>query len=85
MEPCEPNIFDPNFNFNSTPAPSVSEVDARQAAELAQKVACIDCRTTEEFARGHVKGAVNIPLLATTPDGSRQVGCNRVLLRYGSQ
>ena len=73
MEPCEPTIFDPNFNFNSTPAPEVSELDAQHAAELAQKVACIDVRTTQEFARGHVKGAVSIPLLAANPDGSRQV------------
>lgn len=73
MEPCEPTIFDPNFNFNSTPAPNVTAIDAKQAADLVQKMACVDVRTSEEFGRGHLKGAINVPMLAAGPNGSRQV------------
>jgi len=41
------------------PSISASELDARRAANTAPTV--IDVRTAEEYASGHIPGAVNIP------------------------
>ncbi len=45
--------------FNSTPSISVSEA-AQQV--VGDTVAFIDVRTPDEYASGHAKGTVNIPL-----------------------
>ena len=55
--------------------PDVQTIDASRAAELVldQKLPYLDVRTQEEFAMGHVEGAVNVPYLVSKPDGSREV------------
>lgn len=56
----------------------VTEVTVNQARELIQKRAgnaglvILDVRTPEEFAQGHLSGAVNVNLMA--PDFDRRLG-----------
>ena len=45
--------------FNSMPSVSVSEAAEKVAGD---NVAFVDVRTGEEYATGHAKGTVNIPL-----------------------
>jgi phage shock protein E len=47
---------------SAAPAPAATVVDGRGARQLvAAGVKVVDVRTPEEFARGHVPGAVNVP------------------------
>lgn len=53
-------------------APVRVDVDPWMAAALSPGTVIIDVRTPEEFASGHVQGAVNIPVEAA--DFAQQVG-----------
>jgi rhodanese-related sulfurtransferase len=48
----------------------VSPEEARALLEAAEGYTYIDVRTAEEFAAGHVPGAVNIPVLVRRPGGA---------------
>lgn len=43
-------------------APAVRQVAAAEAVQLLEARTVIDVRTPEEFASGHISGAVNIPV-----------------------
>jgi rhodanese-related sulfurtransferase len=49
----------------SSDAPGVREVAAADAVEMLDARTVIDVRTAEEFADGHISGAVNIPVEAS--------------------
>lgn len=50
----------------------VREIDVeRFATERREDVAVLDVRSVEEFAAGHVPGAVNVPLEQVTADPGR--------------
>jgi rhodanese-related sulfurtransferase len=53
-------------------APGVREVAAAEAVQMLEARTVIDVRTPEEFASGHVTGAVNIPVEAA--DFSDRIG-----------
>lgn len=51
------------------------EVDVEQfAAERRPSMAVVDVRSSEEFAAGHVPGAVNVPLERVITDPGRYAG-----------
>jgi len=41
---------------------TISVSDARAMLQFSSNVLVVDVRTTEEYAQGHLKGAINIPL-----------------------
>ena len=51
------------------PAPSVAEISADELAAL-EDATLIDVRETDEFAAGHIPGAVNLPLSRLQQDAS---------------
>lgn len=58
------------------------EIDARQLAAMldAGEALVVDVREADEFAAGHVPGAVNLPLSAFTPDALPDAGDRLVVL-----
>jgi len=54
-------------------------ISPKEAYEKMQEgFAYLDVRTPEEFAKGHAKGAVNIPLFTGSMEGERQFNMNFV-------
>jgi len=55
---------------------SVKQIDPKQTANTLQQdksAVYLDVRTAEEFANGHVPGAVNIPVMSPDPVSRRMV------------
>ncbi len=53
----------------------VREVDVEQfATQRREDMSVLDVRSAEEFAAGHVPGAVNVPLEQVTADPGRYAG-----------
>ncbi len=52
----------PTHAAGSAPGESSASTESRARAALAAGAALVDVRTAEEFARGHVRDAVNVPL-----------------------
>jgi rhodanese-related sulfurtransferase len=53
---------------------SVKQIDPKQTSDMLQQNASavyLDVRTAEEFANGHVPGAVNVPVMAPDPMSRR--------------
>ena len=53
---------------------SIKQIDPKQAANTLQQdksAVYLDVRTVEEFANGHVPGAVNIPVMSPDPVSRR--------------
>lgn len=61
--------FSAQFSLVEIP-PSLDHVDPEHVADAvrAGKIFVIDVRSEQEFARGHIKGAVNIPMEAFDAD-----------------
>lgn len=52
----------------------VREIDVEKFAAEREDAAVLDVRSAEEFAAGHVPGAVNVPLEQVTADPGRYAG-----------
>lgn len=61
---------------------SPREIDARQLAAMldAGEAVVVDVREADEFAAGHVPGAVNLPLSAFSPEALPDAGDRLVVL-----
>lgn len=102
LSACQPAVTGqaapetPPVNVSAEVMPEYGEITGQQLEELAQSggVTIIDVRTAEEYAQGHVAGAINIPVdrfqtefsdLGLSPDQPIALYCrttNRSQLAY---
>lgn len=72
----------PTQEMMAAAKPDVHQIGALQLARMMDNgdVAVIDVRTAEEFAEGHIKGALNMPLDSFDPDEVMALEADDVVL-----
>lgn len=73
---------DQRRHYSDKLAWEIDSWDLKVALEAGETITVIDARSPEAFAREHIPGAVNIPHRTMSPDTTRQLNRDALIVTY---